>query len=120
MSGRDLQAWRDACANALAYPDEEVLVQPDGKEFARIRARLCAICGSTWYGYVRLPYDYEPPRIDDDPVLVDGVPQGLRGTCGHPLCHKAESDRQWMRNTRYINACRKYNEENQTGTKIAR
>lgn len=78
------QAWNDTQAARFAQPDEVIQII-NGREWARVRPMYCANCGNLFYGWT--PLDVPLPSYVKD----EG--RGKRLTCNHPMCEKAETER---------------------------
>lgn len=88
------QAFNDARVAAKAKPDPTVRVEM-GREWSFTLAKRCPQCGATFYAMQPLDAPMEPGRFDPEPK--PGDPCGVRDTCGHPGCEKAEDEYQFKR-----------------------
>lgn len=94
---RGLQEHFDQMKALFSEPDHTPRPNPfdkSGRMWTRNFPKRCATCGDTYYGYIPEEALWEPYCVDPEPY--EG--KGLRGTCGHPLCHSAEEAHQDRRN----------------------
>lgn len=92
MISAELQAHYDRLKAQFATPDPTVKTIA-GRDWARILAKRCPVCGDVFYAYQPLDVVMEPYRVDRDPVLRTQPAQ--RETCGHPRCWHTEQEYQF-------------------------
>lgn len=88
MKNLDWQTFCDEQVNRNAFPETYPEVGAGGRVFTKDRAMVCPHCRNTFYAYQPADAPYPPHTVD--PVPRNGDETGVRRTCGHPLCEKAE------------------------------
>ena len=91
---RKAQAFNDERAARYATPSDDV-VMFNGVAFARNHPKVCPCCGTVFYAWKPVAAIWQAYQVDPMPGHKDAC--GVRETCGHPACEKAESDGQFRR-----------------------
>ena len=96
-------------------PDPELKQEPlDPKRrwWSRTLAIRCPWCDDVFYGYQAEGEERQPFQVETERPLIPIVgykdlrqPDGLRQTCGHDLCLKAEETHYLSRHQGYQRAC---------------
>lgn len=91
---RQVQQFNDERAARYATPDN-CQVRFNGRYFTRNHPKVCAICGRVFYAFKPVGADWPAYQVDPHPMPGDTC--GVRATCGHPACEKAEDELQFKR-----------------------
>ena len=91
---RVVQRFNDERAARYATPSDDV-VMLYGRPFARNHPKVCPICGVVFYAFKPVDAIWQAYQVDPMPGPKDAC--GVRETCGHPACGKAEDELQFRR-----------------------
>ena len=94
----ELQRHFDRMKSLAAYPDGTLIDRGPGRApWARVVPIRCPICRDVFYTFGPLDHSDNPVIEQNDPQPPRGC--GMRQTCGHPQCHKAEQNFQYRRHS---------------------
>lgn len=91
---RAVQQFNDERAARYAAPSDAVAMF-SGVPFARNHPKVCACCGVVFYAWKPVDAIWQAYQVDPMPGPKDAC--GVRETCGHPACEKAEDELQFKR-----------------------
>ena len=89
-----VQRFNDERAARYLRPDD-ALILFNGRHFQRNHPKVCPTCGTVFYAYKPVDAVWPPHCVDPEPM--PGNQCGVRETCGHPHCEKAEDEHQFQR-----------------------
>lgn len=92
---QERQAWHDELMARAAQPNDvsDRVQTPAGKTFVRTLGKRCHWCGKVFFAYQVEGQERQPYQVDPNPERG----QGMRETCGNPLCWDAEDTYQFQR-----------------------